>query len=300
MKNDLLIQVLESRKAKCLLPLIEMIGDLDGLVENGFKKFSDDIPKKIKTFQNELNDIDHILEDTYDILDDSELIKYSKRRGSIRRERRFKKNEGVFLSRDGVEDLLLNFAKLLSAASKSVTEAESQVYLTRVLDAPECSNKVMSAHQNKDKPLLKNSQLHSAYSKAYTQASTLAVVEPQQVQIPEDLTHAFVETEVKPKREYTLDDILNSPKDSMVVREGISAYRNLIALDTTFSESNLLSDWKELFAKANVSFKKDILLDAYIEYYSNPDNLMEKCVADFAVWNYLLPKLLLKTEFYSK
>lgn len=302
MNGNLLQQVLASKNALCLLPLIEMIGDLDELVENGFKKFSNDIPNKIKLFQHELNDIDHILEDTYDVLADKQLINYSKRRGEIRRARRIKKNEGVFLGRNGIEELLVNFMKLLSEAEKSITDVESQVYLTRVLSAPECSTKVISSINSQNQSISNTGVTHNLVesSEAIIEEPIKVVAETSNHVVTEEVEVIDKDEKVSNKREYTIADINNSPKDSMVVKEGIIEYRNKITLDASFDMTKLLDDWKELFAKADVNFKKDILLDAYIEFYSNPKNPMEKCVADFAVWNHLLPKLLLKTEYYSK
>lgn len=276
MTNDLLMQVLESKKATCLLPLIEMVGDLDSLVSIGPERYSKEIPSKIHKAHKLLDDVDHILEDSFDSLDDSKLAKYARQRGEIRRGRRINKQEGAFLSRDIIPNLIDNLIQLIQEANSSISERESQVYLTRILEAPSCAKNVISRDNIKEVSKESNVKNDSIVSK---EVNIILPVEE------------FVR--------YDMSDIVNSPRDSVNVVEAIDDIKSKISLDLDFDIKKLEVNWKESFnEKLNPLDKKTILMESYVAYYSNPSNSREKSVADFTVWNYIIPKRLIAENKY--
>lgn len=299
MNENLLLTLLESKKATCLLPLINMVGDLDSLVKKGTVDFAKEIPKEIKDSQLKLSDIAHILEDSSELLSDSSLIGYSKKIGEIRRYRRVKKNEGVFLERENVASLIEHFIELLEVAKKEVTQIESQVYLTRIMEAPLCSRNVVDSTQKPvipKEPVQEGLIAHIDFSKKRPNVANEIIVTPNYTKTPlENIDHNDIPY-------FNSDEIMESPKDSLVVREGILDYKNIIDIDVEFNINDLIDNWKEAFNNGDAVHKKDTLLLAYATYYSNKSLLNEKAVADFAVWNHILPKLLLNNSngYYSK
>ncbi|MGL5765077.1 MAG: hypothetical protein ACRCX8_05480 [Sarcina sp.] len=302
MNENLLLTLLESKKATCLLPLINMVGDLDSLVKKGTVDFAKEIPKEIKDSQLKLSDIAHILEDSSELLSDSSLIGYSKKIGEIRRYRRVKKNEGVFLERENVASLIEHFIELLEVAKKEVTQTESQVYLTRIMEAPSCSRNVVDSTQKPPvipvpkEPVQEGLVNHIDFTKKQVASTDDPIITPAYTKTPlENIDHNDIPY-------FNSDEIMESPKDSLIVKEGISDYKNIIDIDVDFNINDLIDNWKEAFNNGDAVHKKDTLLLAYATYYSNKSLLNEKAVGDFAVWNHILPKLLLNNSngYYSK
>lgn len=300
-KEDLILQLLESKNATCLLPLIEMVGNLDELVKKGSKLFVSEIPKEIDFCHKKLSDNDHIFEDIWETGTDEEIIKYGRERGKIRERRRVKKNEGVFLSRPGTIDLVDSLIVLLEEAKKHVTDAEAQVYFMKCREEiPPSSSKIRLAVDNSipvnSKEIEDSNETHVEQGPISLPEVTVTKVEAE---IKEEPTVENIEEPVE-YRDFTPDQIQHSPKDSLSVTEGINEYRLIIANDTTFDISKLMDNWKDKFNNFEGNFKKDTIMEAYNTFYTNPKNSLEKAVADFAVWNHILPKILLKTTYFAK
>lgn len=288
-KEDLILQLLESKNATCLLPLIEMVGNLDDLVKKGSAMFASEIPKEIDFCHKKLSDNDHIFEDIWETGTDEEIIKYGRERGQIRERRRIKKNEGVFLSRPGTMELIDSFIILLEEAKKHVTDAEAQVYFMKCREeVPVSSTKIRLAIDNSKSP-----------EPEVKEVEVVPVVTETIEEVKEEPIVEEVKEEIQ-LRDFTPDQIQHSPKDSMTVVEAIADYKLIIANDTEFDITKLMANWKDKFNNFESNFKKETIMKAYNTFYTNPKNSLEKAVADFAIWNHILPKILLETTYFSK
>lgn len=286
LKDDLVLQFLESKKATCLLPLIEMVGNLDELVAKGPEKFASEIPKTIDLYHKKLSDNDHIFEDIWETGTDEEIIKYGRERGRVRELRRIKKNEGAFLSRENVPALIDSLILLLSEARTHVTNSEEQVYLMK------CREDSIPASANKIKLLIDNTKVENE-----------VIPEPVEEEATEEVVDEVTATEPTVEPEVRIVDhtmINHSPKDSLIIREYIHTYTDIINADEQFKMDMLMNNWEEKFNSLDGNYKKDIIMKSYNQYYGDPKNPLEKVVADYAVWKHILPKHLLASNYFTK
>lgn len=254
-------QKLEDVNASQISIIPSVILNIDSLVDKGVRFYLADTANKISTLDKSISDIEHILENQYETLDDSTLITLSKNIGILRSKRRLYKNEHEFLDNNRVDcDSFIKFIKEVKNYSQKVCD---KIYSTRVLK--EELGKVHIVSEN-------NSEL------VY-------------------LRRRVVELENAPKcnmDEATIKRIIALEKFRIKQSRNMNREKGeIVPIDL------LVGNWKELFNDMDSETKKGMLEDCYDIYQKN-DNIQDKSVADYVVWNDILPKYLYNKRYFLK
>lgn len=241
-----------------------IILNIDNLIDKGTKFYLVDVMTNISTLDKSISDIEHILENSYKTLDNETLITLSKNIGILRNKRRLYKNEYNFLDNNRVNcDYFIKFIKDVENYSQRVCD---KIYSTKVLK--EELGKVHITNENNSELL----KLRERVSQLEKESKLLNV--PSNVNAYEKRLLVLEKFRVKQDRKNKRDK------------------GEIVAID------NLSSNWKVLFEKLDSTTKKGIL----DECYSLLDDMYKQNseVADYLVWNEVLPQCLYNKKYFLK
>lgn len=256
-----LSEKLESVNASQISIIPSVILNIDSLIEKGVRFYLADTMNSISTLDKAISDVEHILENQYETLDDATLITLSKNIGILRNKRRIYKNEHEFLDNNRVDcDAFIKFIKEVKNYSQKVCD---KMYNTRILKKE--LGEVHIVNEN-------NSEL------IYLRGRVKELENIQKCNMDEDAIKRIIALE------------------KFRIKQGRNIKREkgeVVPIDL------LVGNWKELFNGMDSETKKGMLKDCYDVYQKN-DSIKDKSVADYVVWNEILPNYLYDKKYFIK
>lgn len=260
-ENVSLNKKLEDVNASQISIIPSVILNIDNLVDKGIRFYLADTANKISTLDKSISDIEHILENQYETLDNPTLITLSKNIGILRSKRRLYKNEHEFLDNNRADcDSFIKFIKEVKNYSQKVCD---KMYSTRILKKE--LGEVHIINEN-------NSEL------IYLRERVKELENIQKCNMDDDAIKRIIALE------------------KFRIKQGRNIKRNkgeVVPIDL------LVCNWKELFNDMDSETKKGILKDCYDIYQKN-DSIKDKSVADYVVWNEILPNYLYDKKYFIK
>lgn len=259
--NVSLSEKLESVNASQISIIPSVIVNIDSLIEKGVRFYLSDAANNISKLDKAISDVEHILENQYETLDDPTLITLAKNIGILRNKRRIHKNEHDFLDNNRVDcDAFIKFIKEVKNYSQKVCD---KMYSTRILKKE--LGEVHIVNEN-------NSEL------IYLRERVEELEKIQKCDIDDDAIKRIIALE------------------KFRIKQGRNIKREkgeVVPIDL------LVGNWKELFNDMDSETKNGMLKDCY-DVYQKSDNIKDKSVADYVVWNEILPNYLYDKKYFIK
>lgn len=121
-----------------------VILNIDKLIKEGTTFYIQDSKNEIKKYEAMIQDLEHTLENSFD-MSDEDHIAISKNIGVIRRKRRLYKNEVELLEKNKVD--CQTFIKFIQTIKEFSSEVDNRIYNTRVMKE-QIGNKIITSENN--------------------------------------------------------------------------------------------------------------------------------------------------------
>lgn len=121
-----------------------VILNIDKLIKEGTTFYIQDSKNEIKKYEAMIQDLEHTLENSFD-MSDEDYIAISKNIGVIRRKRRLYKNEVELLEKNKVD--CQTFIKFIQTIKEFSSEVDNRIYNTRVMKE-QIGNKIITSENN--------------------------------------------------------------------------------------------------------------------------------------------------------
>lgn len=267
--ETVLEEKLEEVNATTISIIPSIILNIDNLIEKGTKFYLAEVMNNVSTLDKSVSDIEHILEHQYRTLDKDSLATLSQNIGILKNKRRLYKNEYDFLDNNRVNcDSFIKFIKEIRNYSQKVCDKR---YSTRVLK--EELGKVHIINEN-------NSELQKL-------RGMVKQLEHENNMLKENLSNSTTDSSY-------IDRVLKLEKLRLKQERRIGREKGeIVYIDV------LEPNWKELFNSMDSDTKKGMLKDCY-DAFNAGAYIKEKAIADYIVWNEILPKYLYDKKYFIK
>ena len=121
-----------------------VILNIDKLIKEGTTFYIQDSKNEIKKYEAMIQDLEHALENSFD-MSDEDYIAISKNIGVIRRKRRLYKNEVELLEKNKVD--CQTFIKFIQTIKEFSSEVDNRIYNTRVMKE-QIGNRIIASENN--------------------------------------------------------------------------------------------------------------------------------------------------------
>lgn len=260
---------LEEVNATTISIIPSIILNIDNLIDKGTKFYLAEVMNNVSTLDKSVSDVEHILERQHRSLDSETLATLSRNIGILREKRRLYKNEYDFLDKNRVNcDSFIKFIKEIRSYSQKVCDKK---YSTRVLK--EELGKVHIVNEN-------NSELQKL-------RGMVKQLEQENNILKENLSNA-------PTDSSYIDRVLKLEKLRLKQERRIGREKGeVVYIDV------LEPNWKDSFNAMDADTKKGMLKDCY-DAFNAGSYIKEKTIADYIVWNEILPKYLYDKKYFIK
>lgn len=247
----------------------KIIVDVNELKKVGINFYIVNSRKKIGNYDKQFSDYRHILEASYDQLNEEELVEISKNIGKVSRKRRLFKNELDFIDNHRIETQ--GFLDFLELINKTIQKNNDKIYSTRILK--EDIGHVLITTEN-------NSLLKTLEDENKELKNKINEIENNEIKtitvIPDDIKN----------RLYSLEKFNLKEKRKKQRENG-----EPVAID------NLKSNWRDLFnQELDDVTKNGIIQDCYSKY--SGVNIKE--IRDLEVWGTIIPEYLVEKKYFIK
>lgn len=268
-KNDIQVEktVLEEQNATIVSIIPSVILNIDSLIEKGTKFYLTDVVNNISNIDKSISDIEHILEYKYNTLSKEELATLSANIGKLRCKRRLYKNEYDFLDKNRFDcESFIKFIKEIRNYSQRICD---KTYSTRVLK--EELGKVHIVNEN-------NSKLSELKELVEALKNENDMLKSNGSSCDKDYIDKIIKLE-----KYRIKQVRKNNRE-----KGIEVWADFMQLN-----------WKQLFDNLDKQTKEAFIKDAY-DKYRDSNNLQQKDIMDYVVWNDILPNMLFSKGYFLK
>lgn len=257
------ILVKEEQKTTLFDNISHIIVDIEQLNKKGIMFYLTDSRNKISEYDKTISDYRHILETSFDNLNEEELITISKNIGMISRKRRIYKNEIEFIQNNKTEcQGFIDFIKKINEYSLKLI---NKTYHTRILNEETDNIIITNKHNSTIKDLEDENEQLKLKIEELENNPNITVID-----VPSDVKERLLALE---KQNLKLERKKNREQGKDV------------AIDY------LVPNWKERFnAELDDLTKNGIISDCYAKYTGV--NLKE--VRDLDVWGRIIPEYLVE------